>query len=162
MNLFKVTILTSVYNGYAELNAARSRSLIKSGIAPLPVLKYIDLKSNDKSSSWHKRVYVKCKSKKKRNKRLMGHMAHIKKKISILFRNEDACIEIYIYKKKSSIIIVVLKNNIFFLLVSLYHELWPPFWALELTWESPYEQFIIYTIWGCLHGSLIGCSIEFP
>lgn len=51
MNLFKVTTLTSVYNGYAELNAARSRSLIKSGIAPLPVLKYIDLKSNDKSSS---------------------------------------------------------------------------------------------------------------
>lgn len=51
MNLFKVTTLTSVYNCYAELNAARSRSLIKSGIAPLPVLKYIDLKSNDISSS---------------------------------------------------------------------------------------------------------------
>lgn len=55
------------------------------------------------------------------------HGSH-QKKISILFRNEDACIEIYIYKKKS-IIIVVLKKNIFFLLVSLYHELWPPFWA---------------------------------
>lgn len=113
MNLFKVTTLTSVYNCYAELNAARSRSLIKSGIAPLPVLKYIDLKSNDISSSWHKRVYVKCKSKKKRNKRLMGHMAHIKKK-NFHFISKWGCLHRNIYIKKSSIIIVVLKKNIFF------------------------------------------------
>lgn len=61
------------------------------------------------------------------------HGSH-QKKISILFRNEDACIEIYIYIKKSSIIYnCSSQDEYFFLLVSLYHELWPPFWALELT-----------------------------